>query len=133
LENKAALRDYMRHFLRKETGSNRPNSSRTAPSSKNNSVFDNKLYDCTKETLDEEQMRLIQQEECIQARIIFCMDDFGPFASIRLNHKPASDTCVTLFVHRKQLMRDQIRVAFGIDRGTTREINNLLCFELKLV
>ena len=85
--------------------------------------------------------QFFDHEILVEARILYCMEDFNTYTTIRLNHKPQTPTLVSLiFVRTKEKMH-KIKVAFGYEdapfgidnsaEGTN--YSNVLTFENRLV
>ena len=61
------------------------------------------------------ELNRFYDEEYVESRIMYTLDDFGYSAPIRMNHPPEQPTAVCLIFVRVRSDPENIRVAFGID------------------
>ena len=75
------------------------------------------LYACERQVLTVKDLndQYYEEEMMVQARMVYLIEDFNSFATIRLLHKPEQTTYISLLFVRKKGQMDKIRVAFGYE------------------
>ena len=129
----------------KRQASTRPHSSKSRLSGAVHKGLGNErdYYDCEKNVLTFRNLTemFYEEEIMVDGRIIYYMDDFNAYSTIRLSHKPEKPTTVSLIFVRKKEQMNKIKVAFGFE-DTTQEYShpdeetiyhNVITFENRMV
>ena len=140
--------NYLNLYLKQKSNRSQSTKSHRTGARTQQKVFPNEkdFYDCAKGALTYGYLnKLLAEEEYVDQRIVYTLEDFGYSAPIRMNHKPEKAEAVNLFFIRQRGKGENkyMQVIFGLEDESRADeeqnpekesiYNNIMTFEGKMV